>query len=172
QQQRFWSEMEAGKDDLAKKLDEGTGDATKFKFPDDPMRDVSGSGRISNPTEWNDILKDVESQGGKINYTTDSTTMGYGPNGTRGNPGTISIDPDASFSALKHEYQHFLDDKASGWEGWRVKLTDYDEAYRWEVNAYQIEIDMAKELGRNDIVEHLLKNLEKEKSKIYNPWGD
>ncbi|MEN1990868.1 hypothetical protein, partial [Paenibacillus hubeiensis] len=25
QQQRFWSEMEAGKDDLAKKLDEGTG---------------------------------------------------------------------------------------------------------------------------------------------------
>lgn len=39
--------------------------------------------------------------------------------------------------------------------------------FKWEMKAYGIEIELAKKLGRNDIVKRLTDNLEKERKKIY-----
>ena len=73
----------------------------------DPMRDVLGSGRISTPDEWNAILRQLEDNGVEIKFR--DGNMAYAPGLKDGSPGQIVIDPDASLSALKHEYQHFLD---------------------------------------------------------------
>ncbi|CAH1228295.1 hypothetical protein [Paenibacillus sp. JJ-223] len=79
QQQRFWSEMEAGKDDLAKKLDEGMGEVDKpdlydknGKYTggrtqeelDDLARDPSHAGRIEEQgIKEREVGLDLEEQG-------------------------------------------------------------------------------------------------------------
>ncbi|MEN1990854.1 hypothetical protein RSX24_032160, partial [Paenibacillus sp. ES5-4] len=79
QQQRFWSEMEAGKDDLAKKLDEGTGKVDKpdlydknGKYTggrtqeelDDLARDPSHAGRTEEQgIKEREVGLDLEEQG-------------------------------------------------------------------------------------------------------------
>ena len=39
--------------------------------------------------------------------------------------------------------------------------------FQWELNAYNIEIEMAEKMGLDDVVEQLLKNLEKERRMIF-----
>ncbi len=48
----------------------------------------------------------------EINYS--SGSMAYAPGMQAGNPGQLKIDPDASLSASKYEYQHFLNEKVEG----------------------------------------------------------
>ncbi|MFJ6267106.1 hypothetical protein ACIQGW_19285 [Lysinibacillus xylanilyticus] len=57
------------------------------------------------------------------------------------------IDPDASMSALRHEYSHFLEAKSNGfpsaaesYQNWKARIAD-------ELKAYTIEIEEAKRLG-------------------------
>ena len=78
----------------------------------DPMRDALGSGRISDPDEWDSILQQLEDSGVEIKYR--DRDMAYAPGLEEGDPGQIIIDPDAFLSALKHGYQHFLDAQTEG----------------------------------------------------------
>lgn len=141
---------------------ESTGDL-KFTVPDDPMRDVTGPARISNPAEYNDILNQLKEMGVEVNIS-DGTTgarAGYGPS-TMGQPGQISVDPNVSLSALKHELQHAIDDMNSGWIGRQVKFSDPDLSIQWERNAYEIEIEAAKSAGRQDVADYLEKLFQQE----------
>ena len=157
-------------DDASKQFDElvlrKTGEDSTFLHPDDPMRDVVGPGIQSNPEEWFAIIEDVERQGGRIRYSSKGT-LGYWPSSGDGRPGQITVVEDASFSALRHEYQHFLDDAKSGWQGLRILFGDPELRFQWELNAYNIEIEMAEKMGLDDVVEQLLKNLEKERRMIF-----
>ena len=139
---------------------------TKFNYPEDPIRDIIGTGINSNSEEWYSIIEDIENKGGSINYSS-SDTLVYGPSTMSGKPGEITINTEASLSALKHEYQHFLDDYESGWQGMRIMWMEPEIRYQWEVNAYKIEVDIAKEKGLGNVIEQLVENLEIERKHIF-----
>ncbi|WP_177206973.1 hypothetical protein [Bacillus sp. 491mf] len=84
---------------------------TKFDNPADPLRDVFGRGSESNPEEWNKLINELEENG--VEVVPGEGAMGYGPL-RKGESEQILIDLDASMSALRHEYSHFLEAKANG----------------------------------------------------------
>lgn len=63
-----------------------------------------------------------------------------------------------------YELQHFEDDKSDGFSGMAALIQNPDKQYELELRAYEKEINFAKEQGKNDIVEDLIKLREKEKS--------
>jgi hypothetical protein len=123
------------------------------KFEDDPARDYYGSGRESHPAEWKAILDHLKEEGVEIRHR--KNALAYGPS-NHGKPGQLILDEDASYSALKHEYQHYLDDKANGFPGGRVY---YDPANgmrkQMETNAYDVEINLAKSQGNTELANKL-----------------
>lgn len=79
-----------------------------------------------------------------------------------GEPGQFHVAPGASYSAWCHEYKHFCDDRANGYLGTEKASKNRSMRMRMEFDAYQLEIDMAKEANRLDIVERLEKLRDKE----------
>ncbi len=75
----------------------------------------------------------------------------------KGSPGRFVIDESSSYSAWLHEYTHFIDDREDGFLGMRV-FQDTNKCIQREIHAYNEEINLAKKLKRNDIVERLEKN--------------
>ncbi len=136
----------------------------EFHSKADPMYEVMGSAFESNPKEVQQIIDILKEWGVKVNYG--SSTLGYGCT-CRGKPGTMSITKEASYSAWCHEFQHIKDDKEAGWDGLNVLWFDHKERERRERRAYDIEIQLAREAGREDIVKRLEENLDEEVRKIY-----
>ena len=131
----------------------------------DPMRDFAGSGIDSNPSEWNAIIKQLQNDGVEIIYR--DKAMAYSPGLLPGNPGQLIIDPEASYSALFHEYQHYLDDAAGGFQGMR-QLYDQNGRIIKELRAYMQEIKMADKMGLKDIANQLWENYRQERFNILN----
>jgi len=79
----------------------------------------------------------------------------------------LILDEDASYSALKHEYQHYLDDKANGFPGGRVY---YDPGNgirkQMETNAYDAEIELAKNQGNTELAAELERLKQQEHDRI------
>ncbi|WP_244527406.1 hypothetical protein [Lihuaxuella thermophila] len=90
--------------------------------------------------------------------------MAYSPTSS-GSPGEVYIDVNASISALRHEYQHFLDDMAEGWPGMRG-LYDLKSRTRKELRAYLAEIREAEKLGYKDVVDQLWNNYREERQQL------
>ena len=135
-----------------------------FNSKDDPMADAFGRGIDSNPKEIEAFRNECESNGVTI-IEREHESLSYQANPVRGNPGQITVSPNASFAAWCHEMQHMRDDKASGWQG-AVIAWDRQEHIKWEERAYGIEIRMAEEAGRHDIAEKLQENLETERRRL------
>lgn len=127
-----------------------------FKTVDDPMREVMGAAEQSHPNELANIIADLESNGVIIKYR--EGTMGYFPPALPGKPGDIVMEKGASFSAWSHEYKHFCDDRADGFLGLRA-LLDPEKCAKREIDAYQVEIELAKKLPK-DVQEKMIKRLE------------
>ena len=134
----------------------------KFSTTDDPMREVTGSGLESNPKEIEAILKALKDAGVNVVYRTEG--MAYMPGMRPGEVGQFIITQEASYSAWMHEYQHFLDDMEDGFPGMRI-FADPERCKQREINAYNVEIELAKKAGRPDIVERLEALKAKEVSK-------
>ncbi|MCT4687736.1 hypothetical protein, partial [Vallitalea sp.] len=151
--------------DKDEELLEGTVNANKVfsKNIADPMRDFAGSGIDSNPNEWNAIVKQLRDDGVEVIYR--DGAMAYSPGLSPGEPGQLIIDPNASYSALVHEYQHYLDDLAGGFQGMR-QLYDQNGRIIKELKAYMQEIKMADEMGLKDITTQLWENYRQERFKI------
>lgn len=124
----------------------------RFNTTDDPMREVTGAGLDSNPEEIKAFLDDLSAAGVEIRYSKDN--MAYSPGIMAGAPGQFIIDKHASYSAWAHEYKHFCDDRADGFPGMRVFM-DTEKCKQREIDAYNVEIELAKEAGRPDIVRRL-----------------
>ena len=159
--------------DLDRKLVAGAGNLdaviekgkkiTTFLNPADPFRDVFGAGLKSHPEEWNKLIKDLENSGVEVIYR--NGTMGYGPL-KKGKPGQILIDPEASMSALRHEYSNFLEAKKKGFPSAAESYQDWEGRIADEFKAYSIEIEEAKRLGLDNVAKQLQKNFEEEKQYI------
>ncbi|MDQ6423115.1 hypothetical protein RB620_27160 [Paenibacillus sp. LHD-117] len=136
---------------------------THFLNPADPFRDVFGAGSISHPEEWNRLIDELKNNGVEVVYREGS--MGYGPL-KKGEPGQILIDPEASMSALRHEYSHFLEAKTKNFPSAAESYRDWEARIDDELKAYTIEIEEAKRLGLDNVAKQLQKNFEEEKQYI------
>ncbi|MBQ5686898.1 MAG: hypothetical protein IIV23_04280 [Ruminococcus sp.] len=137
------------------------------KDGDDPMFEVTGRAIDSNPQEVAEMISLLQEWGVKINRT--ESTLGYG-GVIKGKPGTISITDNASYSAWRHEFDHVEQDRAAGWNGVVVLWTDPAERERREWSAYEIEIQLARDAGREDIVERLEANRDAEIKRIWHDY--
>ena len=137
------------------------------KDGDDPMFEATGRAIDSNPKEVAEMTKQLQSWGVEINHG--SNTLGYG--GVRnGVPGAMSVTDDASYSAWCHEFDHAKKDREAGWNGVHVLWFDPAERERRERAAYEIEIKLAHEAGREDIVEKLEVLRDAEIEKIWHDY--
>jgi len=136
----------------------------------DPIRDVLGPGRISHPEEWSETLTILKSAGVEIMLTHEER-LAYAPGTFPGSPGQIHLHEDASIGALRHEYQHFVDDQAAGYLGTRGL---YDLAFRkqTEQKAYAIEIAMMEKMGKEEAAAQLRLNLQEELERLERDLGD
>ena len=80
--------------------------------------------------------------------------MAYAPALSPGMAGQFMIDEEASYSAWMHEYKHFCDDRDDGFLGMRV-FQNTEKCIKREIDAYDVEIEMARQAGRLDIVDRL-----------------
>ena len=133
-----------------------------FYTKDDPIREYIGAAEKSHPQELREMKEDMERSG--VDITRRAGAMGYFPGLSAGKVGNINIEEGASISAWMHEYKHFCDDRADGYLGFRIFKNPAKCADR-ERQAYQVEIDFAKELGYNDIVKRLEKLRDEEVEK-------
>lgn len=131
----------------------------------DPMAEAFGPGEESHPKEIEAFRKELETMGVEL-IERKREALGYTPGLKQGDSGAVYISKGASYSAWCHEMKHVRDDYQDGWTGMRI-LADLDKRYKREVDAYNIEIQMAKEAGREDIAERLRKNLDEERRNIY-----
>jgi hypothetical protein len=53
-----------------------------------------------------------------------------------------------------HEYKHFCDDRADGFPGMRIFM-DTEKCKQREIDAYNVEIELARKANRLDIVKRL-----------------
>ena len=121
------------------------------KFEGDPARDHYGSGKDSHPAEWQAMIDDLKANGVEIIYRDDN--LAYSPE--KGKPGQMILDPDASYSALKHEYQHYIDNMGNGKIGMGDYLQDPYKRIEMETNAYNKEIELANEMGNKELANEL-----------------
>ncbi|MDE5772815.1 MAG: phage portal protein [Ruminococcus sp.] len=144
-------------------------EADMFHTEDDPLREVMGSAYDNNRDELFTIIDNLEAMGIEVDISDTNRSMGYQPSIsiTENKPGRIKMDKEASISAWKHENQHAEDDRASGWKGMDILINHPEERYQWEVRAYAKEIEIAKSLKRNDMVQRLEQLLEKERKAIF-----
>lgn len=136
-----------------------------FNSKADPMRDAFGEGEQTNPEEIATFRREAEQAGVKI-IEPKEEYLAYQPGLMPGTPGQLIISKGASYSAWRHEMKHMRDDRDNGWQGYRVRM-DGDLCYQREIDAYEIEIQMALDAGREDIAEALRANLEEERKSIY-----
>ncbi len=112
-----------------------------FKSGGDRLFESMGPGRISHPEEFKNILSDVKAHGIKVDFSHGEYAYGAAKGGRGGN---FKIDPDASISAVRHEYSHFLDDKALGFPGFGKYIEEPSLRLASERRAYLQEIKLAK----------------------------
>jgi len=104
--------------------------------------------------------------------------MVYGPGSKdefgNGTAGTIIINKEASYGALLHEFEHFLDDEKSGWKGYNnvYGAEDVSKAYwEYEMRGYEAEIKLAQKLGFADILIEIKEEMEERRKDIYDKFS-
>ena len=140
-----------------------------LKVDADPVRRLTGPASHSHPDEIARMRQQITDAGGRVDNQ--AGRLAYEP-GSIGQPGTIRIDPDASYSAWLHEFRHFQDDMASGWQG-QARLYDPQTRWAWERAAYQQEMIHVQSLRnvsqaeRNAVLEELRVLSSREHAHIY-----
>ena len=130
----------------------------------DRLFDSLGSARVNQADEFNFIIDDLTSNGVEISYR--KNALAYGPSASPGTPGTIVLDPDASISAIRHEYGHFLDDKALGFPPSSVYYENPSLRVASERRQYLQEISTAREVGDNTARRALIEDYLEERQYI------
>lgn len=125
----------------------------KFHTLHDPMFEVTGAAEISHPEEIKALEEHIASLGATL-VRPDTEELNYQPGLTSGEAGRVVISKNASYSAWLHEVKHLDDDYADGYLGMRV-FANPQKCIQREKDAYEIEIQLAKKAGRNDIVKRL-----------------
>lgn len=139
-------------------------DTHLFHSDADPLR-RHGPARETHPAEWEAAMREAEEAG--VEVTIREGALAYGPSPSRGHPGQLVLDPDASYGALLHEMEHLRLDRDAGWAGMAGWMSDPRVRYENEARAYQQEIDYARSIGDQEAVDRLHELLRKEYEDIF-----
>lgn len=126
----------------------------RYRSGGDPLYGVLGPISKSHPDEVLRIRQEAEQLG--VSVKSRPNAMAYAPGLMSGMPGQLFISEENSYGAWLHEERHMLDDAKDGFAGFRG-IVDTRRRIRMEYRAYAVEIDLAKQLGRDDIVEELIR---------------
>ncbi len=130
----------------------------------DRLLNAMGPARVNHADELASIVDDLRAHNVEIRW--EPNRLSYGPSGTPGRVGNINLDPNASISAIRHEYGHFLDDVAEGLPGMGHYMKD---PWRWvatERRQYLQEIRTARKLGDAEARRQLIQDYVRERSYI------
>jgi hypothetical protein len=131
----------------------------------DHLRKTLGSAIKNNPVEVKQIVDYVTQKGGSVNFGRSGKMVYNAPGG--GTPGTIDVEEDISIAGLQHEYRHFLDDEASGFQGIKPLLADKDLFWQTELNGYNEELKIARNMGLKEEEAKILQEIELRRKEIY-----
>lgn len=123
-----------------------------FRADADLLLPVLGPAYQSHPDERQVMLERLQSEGADIDFR--PKQLGYSP--VRGSPGRFIVDPDASIAAMRHEYDHFLFDRALGYPGLGYYLQNPSVFWESEFSAYLQEIAMARSLREFGIARNIV----------------
>jgi len=123
----------------------GRFDSALMNSGGDRLLGTMGPARLNNAAEYNSIVSDLRAKGVDISFR--EGQFAYGPAPSAGRPGNIVFDRDASISAIRHEYGHFLDDSALGFPGQRYYYENPSARLGSERRQYLQEIRTAREVG-------------------------
>lgn len=126
--------------------------------------EISGRAIDSHPEEVAEMKRVLEENGIELRKP-ENNTMAYSPAVSEFHKGQMIISDEASIGAWRHEYQHFLDDMASGWKGFRL-MEDPHINWKMEYRAYMKEIKYAKKNKRYDIAKKILQEMKDTKRDI------
>lgn len=131
----------------------------------DYMRATMGSAKENNSEELKAIIDSVKSDGGKFTLLKNSNKMVC--NVSKGCPGEIEVDENASLAAIMHEYRHFKDDMNNGNPGLAYYLMDKDAFFEYERRGYEEELKYARKLNDSEAEKKILNEIEKRRKEIY-----
>jgi len=129
----------------------------------DFLADAIGPARITHPKEYNAILKEANALGIEVEFR--PGTLAYSPSLSRGKPGTLVLDPDASIGAMRHELRHAKDDKDSGYLGFG-NMENPSNFWRFEFRGYMEEIKVARELKLFDVGKKIVEEMRERRAEI------
>ena len=129
----------------------------------DPIKEIYGPIYKSHPEEMDRIIKKAQELG--VEILPSDGSISYQPANHKGKPGQLRLSEEDSIGAWIHEESHMLDDYNAGWPG-PEKLFSIAFRRRSEYTAYNKEMDIAIEAGRQDIAKRLQMYLNLEYKKI------
>lgn len=139
--------------------------SNSFNSLSDPIADTIGPAWKSHPEEYDNIIAFLKQN--EVERVYRKGQYGYSPSVSKGKPGRIIIDEDASISAWRHELGHFKDDKAMGFPGFTALKESKKLNWAFERKQYLEEIKFAKSIGDERARKVLIQNAYKEKRHIY-----
>lgn len=131
----------------------------------DYMRATMGSAKENNSEELKAVIDSVKSDGGKFTLLKNSNKMVC--NVSKGCPGEIEVDENASLASIMHEYRHFKDDMNNGNPGLAYYLMDKDAFFEYERRGYEEELKYARKLNDSEAEKKILNEIEKRRKEIY-----
>jgi phage tail protein X len=134
----------------------------------DRLLTTMGPARLNNPLEYRTIMSELDAQG--VVVTARQGEYAYGPSAMPGRPGNVVVDPDASLSALRHEYGHFLDDQALGFPGMRFYMENPSARLSSERSQYLGEIRTARQLADQTARRDLIIDYLRERNVLIETW--
>lgn len=135
----------------------------------DPILEIFGPAEKSHPQEVETIISRAESLG--VTVRDDGERIAYSPGLRAGDPGQLIISKTDSIGAWRHEAQHMEDDATDGFPGF-AGLFDVERRSNMEYNAYKREIELANEMGREDIAKELKRLCREEIEKMDGVWDE
>lgn len=127
-----------------------------------------GAGKLSHPIEWRRMLFEMRENEVEIEFR--ENVFAYEPSVKGGIAGKLVLDENASISALRHEFQHFLEDRENDFPGMAFYLRDYENFWGGEFRAYLIELKFAKENKDFDLARKIIQDMRERKREIREDW--
>jgi len=137
--------MHSFDDMLLKTAPQSERSAMQFLSEGDQLFGTLGPARLNHRAEYDAILSELRENGVEVTFR--EGALAYGPAPSAGRVGNMVLDPDASISAIRHEFNHFLDDKALGYPGFAHYAQNPKLWIATERRSYLGEILLARQVG-------------------------
>jgi hypothetical protein len=139
--------------------------AAERAFPSggDRLLGTLGPARLNHADELASTIQRIEGAGGTVDFR--AGNLAFSP--SRGAPGRVILDPNASISAVRHEAGHFFDDIGLGSPGMGYYMQNPSVRWASERSSYLREIRAARLLGDQNARRMLIQDAAAEKAAIF-----